>query len=411
MTEFSLLIKPASADCNLNCEYCFYLEKCGLYPERRRHRMPDEVLERLVRSYMETSQSVYSFGWQGGEPTLMGTEFFEKVVQFQKAYGKSGASVGNGVQTNATLIDDRMARLFREYRFLVGCSLDGPSDIHNQYRKNRAGQGSHDHVLSGISILKRNQVEFNTLVLVSQSNVNQANTVYRYLVDQGLYFHQYIPCVEFDEKGNLMPFAITGEEWGNFLCEIYAQWYPEDTHTVSIRHFDSILTKIVDGVDNVCTMGCNCCKYFVVEYNGDIYPCDFFVEERLKLGNIMESSWEELLRSPIYRKFGSQKANWNKVCDSCEWLPLCNGDCLKHRIFADHPPHHLSHLCEGWKLFFEQTRNGFRKLAGDVNQMRRDEAQQTGANHPAAAVKQGRIGRNEPCPCGSGLKYKKCCGR
>jgi serine-type anaerobic sulfatase-maturating enzyme len=411
MNDFSLLIKPASADCNLNCEYCFYLKKCELYPERQRHRMSDDVLERLIQSYMETSQPVYSFGWQGGEPTLMGTEFFEKVVSLQKKYGKSGSNVGNGLQTNATLIDDRMAQLFGEYHFLLGCSLDGPPHIHDLYRRNLVGSPSYDMVLKGINALKRNKVEFNVLVLVSQANVKHAKEVYDFLVGQGYYFHQYIPCVEFDEKGNLLPFAITGEEWGDFLCDIYDQWYPKDTHTVSIRHFDSILTKLVDHTDNVCTMGRNCCQYFVVEHNGDIYPCDFFVEDPLKLGNIMEMSWEELSHSPVYREFGNQKSQWNKMCEQCEWLTLCNGDCLKHRVYGGHQPHHLSYLCSGWKVFFNHTQNGFDNLAGEITQKRRDEEQQAIANRADVTTNQGRVGRNAPCPCGSGLKYKKCCGK
>jgi uncharacterized protein len=416
MRPFTLLVKPASADCNLRCEYCFYLDKCHLYPETTRHRMSDDVLEQMVKSYMATSQPMYSIGWQGGEPTLMGVDFFSKVVEFQKTYGRSGARVGNGLQTNATLINDKMAELFCKYQFLVGCSLDGPATLHDRYRHTIGGKPSHADVMQGIETLKRHDVEFNILTLVSQANVAHAREVYRYLLDQGFLFHQYIPCVEFDEQGELLPFAITGEEWGDFLCELFDTWYAKDTLTVSIRHFDSILVKMVDDVANVCTLGHNCCQYFVVEYNGDVYPCDFFVEEPLKLGNVMQHSWQEMLDSATYHEFGAQKTQWNKVCETCDCLDLCAGDCLKHRIYDGNPPQHLSSLCAGWKRFLRYTRKRFEKLADKVRKQRLKEAQayrQAQLRHTRAQQAKAQfvaVGRNDPCPCGSGKKFKKCCG-
>lgn len=409
--DFSLLIKPASADCNLNCDYCFYLEKNLLYPETSRHRMSDEVLEQLIRSYMSTSQSIYSFGWQGGEPTLMGLEFFEKVVEFQKQYGHAGANVGNGLQTNATLIDERMSRHFSQYKFLMGCSLDGPPDVHNHYRKTIDLRGSYKQVIQGIKQLKQHQVEFNILVLVSQANVRKAAEVYRFLVNKGFYHHQYIPCVEFDDQGILEPFAITGAEWGNFLCEIYDIWSPKDIYRVSIRQFDSILAKKVDGVSNVCTMGDNCCQYFVVEHNGDVYPCDFFVREPLKLGNVMDTTWEEMAQSPLYQQFGKQKKRWNTRCQACDFLSLCQGDCLKHRLTAGQGPDQLSYLCEGWQTFFNHTARGFELLTGDVKKQRNQNTARQPVPLKSKSHQPARIGRNKPCPCGSGLKYKKCCGK
>ena len=423
MRPFTLLVKPASADCNLRCEYCFYLEKCHLYPETSRHRMSDDVLEQMIKSYMATRQPTYSIGWQGGEPTLMGLEFFQKTVEFQKKYGHPGASVGNGLQTNATLIDDEMAAFFHEYNFLLGCSLDGPAKLHDRYRLTAGGKATQADVLQGLEILERHKVEFNILILVSQANVAHAREVYRYLVKQGHLFHQYIPCVEFDEEGQLLPFAISGEEWGDFLCELFDEWYAKDTRKVSIRHFDSILLKMIDGVANVCTLGENCCQYFVVEYNGDVYPCDFFVEKPLKLGNVMENSWEEMLQSPVYAEFGAQKSQWNTVCESCDCLDLCSGDCLKHRVYAGNPPQHLSKLCAGWKRFLRYTRGRFERLADRVRKQRMREArayqqaqmqqaqmQMQNKTQTPNKVQFASVGRNDPCPCGSGKKFKKCCG-
>ena len=408
MRPFSLLVKPASADCNLNCEYCFYLEKCSLFPESRRHRMSDAVLERMVRTYLATAQPVYSFGWQGGEPTLMGQAFFERVVALQQQHGRAGASVSNGLQTNGTLLDPAFTDFLARYRFLVGCSLDGPPAIHDRYRHSRGGRGSHAAVMRGIRNMRASGVEFNILVLVSQANVRRAREVYRYLVDQDFLYHQYIPCVEFNPAGDRMPFAISGPEWGEFLCELFDAWAADDTRRVSIRHFDSVLSKIVDAQDTVCCMSENCCQYFVVEHNGNVYPCDFFVEPHLKLGNVMTDEWESLQRSPVYAEFGRRKCRWHPDCGDCEYLQLCNGDCIKHRNPAFHGPENLSVLCGGWKQFYAHTMDRFAALGQSI----RDERRRAAQTFELAGVSAGSgpVGRNDPCPCGSGRKYKRCCG-
>jgi len=366
MRPFSLLVKPASADCNLRCDYCFYLEKARLYPETKRHRMSDAVLERLIRSYLATEQGVHALAWQGGEPTLMGLEFFRRVTALQAKYRRPGGVVANTLQTNATLIDDEMAEHLARHRFLVGCSLDGPPDVHDRFRRSAAGGPSHADVMRGIRTLQRREVEFNILVLVSRANMDRAAEVYRYLVDQGFLFHQYIPCVEFDERGRPEPYTITGEAWGEFLCSLFDAWHARDTHTVSIRNFDAILNKLVDDQSTVCTMADDCRQYFVVEHNGDVYPCDFFVEPELKLGNIARDGWEALQDSEVYRAFGLQKRQRHPSCQTCAQLDLCFGDCLKHRMYARHPAHTRSWLCSGIKRFLEEKRGRFASLAGEV---------------------------------------------
>lgn len=409
LKPFTLLIKPASADCNLRCDYCFYLDKCRLYPETTVHRMTDEVLEKLIRGYMATEQPVYAFGWQGGEPTLMGVDFFRQVTRFQEACGRPGSRVGNGLQTNATLITEELAEHFSLYRFLLGCSLDGPADIHDQYRRAIGGKPTQAKVLEGLETLKRHHVEFNILTLVSQSNVHRPLDVYRYLVDQGFLFHQYIPCVEFDEQGTVLPFSIDGPEWGTFLCKIFDEWYDRDRYRVSIRYFDGILSRMVDRTATVCHLDSNCCQYFVIEHNGDVYPCDFFVEPSLKLGNVMDTSWPEMIESKTYKQFGSQKARWNRACRTCDCLDLCRGDCLKHRLYNGHSPLNLSYLCAGWKHFIRHTRDRFEVLAEEIRERRRAEGRLTnGLKRPSE--KKLKVGRNDPCPCGSGRKFKKCCG-
>jgi uncharacterized protein len=369
--------------------------------------MSDRVLERMISSYMATDQPAYYFGWQGGEPTLMGVEFFRKVTEFQQRYGRRGAVVSNGLQTNATLIDDEMAAHFSKYRFLVGVSIDGPGEIHDRYRVNTVGRGSHGDVLKGVDCLKRHNVEFNALVLVSSANLNRAKEVYHYLRNLGIYYHQYIPCVEFDNNGKPLIFTVSARQWGGFLCEVFDEWMKGDTRRVSIRWFDSIISYLVDATYTVCQMGKNCCQYFLVEHNGDIYPCDFFVRPELKLGNICDASWGELLQSRIYVDFGAQKAQWHEECDSCHDLPYCSGGCLKHRLF--HGTRHsrqLSWLCHGYKQFLQHALPELENLADTVKKERSKARMGAGPRDSSA-----KIGRNEPCPCGSGLKYKRCCGR
>lgn len=407
MKPFSLLIKPAAADCNLRCEYCFYLDKCRLYPESPRHRMSDAVLERMITSYMATGQPQYTFGWQGGEPTLMGVDFFRRVTELQQKHGRPGAVVGNGLQTNATLVDDALAAHLAEYKFLLGVSMDGPAEVHDRYRLTVAGAGSHGAVWQGIRALQRHQVEFNILTLVSQSNVLRPAETYEYLVSNGFLFHQYIPCVEFDAAGGCLPFAISGPQWGDFLCGIFDAWYARDRRRVSVRQFDAILERLVLDRAAMCTMGTDCCQYLVVEWNGDVYPCDFFVVPELRLGNVMTHSWEQLLASPVYHAFGRRKREWSGACAACPHLDLCAGDCQKHRFAGGCDPRKLSHLCDGWRQFYGHARAKFAGLAAELRAAR--QAAVPPPPRPAAPAK--APGRNDPCLCGSGRKFKLCHGR
>jgi len=409
---FSLLIKPASADCNLRCTYCFYLEKAALYPEMKTHRMSEATLKKLIASYMRTDQSQYSFGWQGGEPTLMGVDFFKSVTQLQQKFGKTGDLVANGLQTNGILIDDAFAEHLAEYRFLVGVSLDGPPEIHNRYRVTRSGHNTHDRVLKGIHFLKKHGVAFNILVLVNAASVDCPQRVYDFLVDHDFHFHQYIPCVEWDKDGHLTPFSITGRAWGEFLCGIFDRWVQRHhEQIVSIRHFDSIMAYLVQGTKNVCIMGSACDSYFLVEHNGDVYPCDFFVAPERKIGNIHTHDFRSLQESKAYTGFGQGKSQYDTACRECRFVDLCQGDCPKHRYFHGHANTALSWLCEGWQIFYQHTLDRFMAMAEALKK------EQAGTNRPGAFVKppdmekSSKTGRNAPCPCGSGKKYKRCCGR
>ena len=372
--------------------------------------MSKEVAEQMVSTFLATDQPQYSIGWQGGEPTLMGLEFFEFITDLQKKYGHGGKAVSNGLQTNGTMIDENWARHCAKFKFLCGISLDGPEVIHNASRINTLGHGSHADVMRGIKSLRDNKAEFNILTLVNRMNVGDPAAIYRYMVDNDFLFQQYIECVEFDDSGTLMPYAITGEEWGEFLCGVFDEWKKTDVRRVSIRLFDSILTKMVDGVANVCAMGTNCCQYLVVEHNGDVYPCDFFVEPDLRLGNVMDTSWEEMLDSPIYKEFGARKMNFNDACGDCDYYNFCAGDCPKNRPASVGGAAKLSHLCKGWKVFYPHVLPYFKELAAEIRQDRAMAQAQMRSPAGPAPVPQGKVGRNDPCPCGSGRKYKKCCG-
>ena len=402
MKPFSLLIKPASADCNLRCEYCFYIDH--LEPQNTNPRMSDQTLEIMIKTYMSTDQNKqYAFGWQGGEPTLMGMEFFKKVVEFQLKYAPPGSSISNGIQTNATMITEEVAKFFGEYKFLIGVSLDGPEYLHDYYRKTIGQKPTHAIVMRGIERLKQHRVEFNILTLINDQTVKKAKEIYHYHCDNGFFFHQYIPCVEFDTDGNLRPFSITGKEWGIFLSDLFDEWIKEDVKKVSVRLFDSIIEYLVHGRYNICYMGESCVQYFVVEYDGSVYPCDFFVRKDLLLGNVKTDSWEDLFKSKKYQDFGGQKANWNKECELCPYLSLCHGDCQKFRYGAQKTAKRLSNLCQGWKIFYTKTLPRFKIIADNFKKENK-------LSEPYS-FKFPKFGRNELCPCGSGKKFKSCCDK
>lgn len=404
MKPFSLLIKPTSADCNLRCPYCFYLPRRALYPHTTVHRMSHETLERLIASYLATDQPQYVFGWQGGEPALMGVEFYREVTRLQQKHGRPGSIVANSLQTNATLLDDTFAAHLATYRFLVGVSLDGPAEMHDRYRRYPDGRGSHAQVMQALACLRRHGVEHNVLTLVTSANVERPREVFHYLLEQGLAYQQYIPCVEFDAQGRPLPWTITGPQWGHFLCQVFDEWLRVRAR-VSVRLFDALLAVLLGELPPLCHLGTDCRSYLVVEYNGDVYPCDFFVNPELLLGNIRTDSWASLRRSERYASFGKQKAAWAEECEGCEYVRFCAGDCLKHRWRHDRNPRRVSWLCAGWRQFYTHALPTLQHLVNSLRQERQVQPSVCveGATLPGVA-------RNAPCPCGSGRKFKKCCG-
>ena len=307
----SLLIKPASADCNLHCSYCFYHERpSDPYGGGPVHRMSDAVLDALISQAMRLDRTRAVFGWQGGEPTLCGLGFFERVVALQQQYGYPGQSVSNGLQTNGLLLDDDWARFLRRYSFLVGISLDGPEQYHDRYRVHVSGAGSHVRVMESIARMERQGVAYNILSVVNRETALHGAEIYDYLVGQGFQYLQFIPCVETDpQSGEVAEFSVRPEQYGDFLCEVFDRWYNGGHPEVSVRDFDSILARYLGQDASVCCYQERCGSYLVVEYNGDLYPCDFFVREDMRLGNLDRITLEQAFVSSALAEFADHKAD------------------------------------------------------------------------------------------------------
>jgi uncharacterized protein len=357
----SLLIKPASAVCNLDCEYCFYLDReADPYSALPGRRMSLETLERLVDTYLFYSYPGSVFAFQGGEPTLAGLPFFEKLIAYQQQHGRGGQSVANALQTNAVLIDKNWCDLFRSYNWLLGVSLDGPEEINDVYRFNKERRGTWKRVMQSVELLQANKVEFNILCVLSTANVEKPKELYRFYRKLGIDNIQFIPLAEFDGNGNRLPFTITAEQYGRFLCEIFDLWWP-DRRKVRIRFFDNLAEALAGQKPGTCTMHQTCDSYVVVEYNGDIYPCDFFVESPWKLGNINVDSWGEIARRTRRYSFASKKTIAHPECQACEYQSVCHGGCPKFR----HGPHRrfedLDYFCAAYKMIFAKATGPLRK--------------------------------------------------
>jgi uncharacterized protein len=351
----SLLIKPASAVCNLDCAYCFYLDRAAdPYKALPARRMAPDTLERLVDTYLFYSFPNSVFAFQGGEPTLAGLPFFEKLVSLEKQYGRNGQTVSNALQTNAVLLDKNWCDLFRSYNWLLGVSLDGPEELNDAYRYNKDGRGTWKRVVQSVELLQANKVEFNILCVLSQANVHRPKDLYRFYRGLGIDHIQFIPLAEFDEQGNPMPFTISAEQYGRFLCEVFDLWWP-DRRKVRIRFFDNIAEALAGQKPGNCTMHETCDSYVVVEYNGDVYPCDFFVESSWKLGNIVLDSWPEIARRSRRYNFASKKTLAHRECQVCEYQAICHGGCPKLRHARHGRFEDLDYFCEAYKMIYARS--------------------------------------------------------
>lgn len=363
----NILIKPSGPDCNLNCTYCFYLEKADFFNQTKVHRMSDHVLEEMIRQLMQQSGPEVSMTWQGGEPTLMGLDFYKKAVAFQQQYG-NGKTVGNGFQTNGVLINEAWADFLAQYQFLVGLSLDGPRHIHDKYRRDNGGNGTWKKVDKAAKLLLSKGVATNAMVCLNDYSVNYPEEIYNYHKNLGLSFMQFIPIVETDKNDptKAAPFSITAEQYGEFLCRMFDLWqkdFQQGMPTTSVRHFESVFHRYVGLPAPECTMMRECGVYLVVEHDGSCYCCDFFVEEDKYLGNITQGqTLLAMLNSGRQHRFGQAKADLNDTCKACPWLPYCYGGCPKDRIKDPRDNNHCR-WCKSYLMFFEHADARMKQLA------------------------------------------------
>jgi uncharacterized protein len=381
-----VVAKPIGPACNLNCDYCFYLEKQALFAADKQYRMSDKVLSAFITKYI-TSQptSVVEFVWQGGEATLLGIDFFRRVVDLQKPFLKR-KTITNSLQTNGTILTAEWCQFLKKNNFMVGISLDGPKEIHDRYRRDRKGNGTFDQVVRGLRLLQEHQVEYNALACVARDTAKQPLDVYRFLKDIGVEFIQFTPVVERlsdmnsppsglrlagpaaldkkDQQGGVTPWSVIPEEYGDFLIAVYEEWVRHDVGTVFVMNFEWVLNAWIGNPSPVCVHARQCGHAVVIEHNGDVFACDHCVYPQYKLGNIMNDTLPEMVAKSLRSGFGVAKETaLPRWCRDCEVLPACQGGCPKHRFetsYYDEPG--LQYLCPGYKKFFLHIRKYLRAM-------------------------------------------------
>jgi uncharacterized protein len=421
VAAFHMMLKPRGAICNLDCSYCYYLSKELLYPGSR-FRMASDLLENYTRQYIEAQHvPEVTFAWQGGEPTLMGLDFFRLAVQFQEKYQRPGMHIQNTLQTNGTMLDDEWCSFFREHHFLIGLSLDGPGAMHDAYRVDKGGKPTFDRVMEGVALLKKHGVEFNILTTLHAANVDHPLEVYHFLRDEvGTQFIQFIPIVEMEKETSLQGVdrvtsrSVTGRQYGDFLIAVFDEWVRHDVGHVYVQIFDVALAAWVGAPKGFCIFEETCGTALAMEHNGDVYSCDHFVEPNYKLGNLKQRPLLAMVNSQQQYQFGQAKRDsLPRYCRECPVRFVCNGGCPKDRIlYTPGGEPGLNYLCEGYKAFFTHIDQPMRRMAVELR------AERSPANimYFLAQEEQelqrrfAHAGRNDPCPCGSGRKFKKCHG-
>jgi uncharacterized protein len=423
---FWVMAKPIGPRCNLDCTYCYYLKKTELYPGESKFRMSPDVLEIFIRDYIANQARAglreIQFVWQGGEPTMLGLDYFRAIIALQRRYCPPDRTIGNALQTNGTLLDEEWARFFHEERFLVGLSLDGPPRLHDRYRRDRRDQPSSSRVLSALKLLRRYKVETNVLCAVNAQNADFPLEVYRYLRGIGVQFLQFIPVVErIGRQGELAAppapndagldvatWSVKPAQYGRFLCRVFDEWVRRDVGRVFVQFFDLQLGIWAGRPASLCVFAETCGSGLALEHNGDLYACDHYVYPEYRLGNLTQSPIGTLASLPRQRQFGlDKKTRLPATCKRCQWRFACHGGCPKHRFLPtqESDPERLNYFCESNRMFFAHAAPYLETM---VRLLRQGE--------PAARImgmlaRQGsRARRNAPCPCGSGRKFKHCCG-
>ncbi len=366
---FNIITKPIGAICNLDCEYCYYLDKEDLYPDTRSFKMSDEVLETFIRQYIYSQPADAAevvFVWQGGEPTLMGLDFFRRALSLQKKYARPGMKISNSFQTNGTRLNDDWARFFSDNEFLVGISIDGPEELHDEFRPDKRGYGSFHQVMKGLEYLKKHEVMFNTLSCVQSDNSSYPVKVYRFLKKIGSTHMQFIPIVEPMSDGTVSYRTVNPKKYGTFLCGVFDEWLrQDDIGQIYVQDFDVTLSIIAGYPSPICIHGQTCGHAMAIEHNGDLYCCDHFVFPEYKLGNVMEQQMKTLHQSSRQQDFGNEKkTKLPAQCRKCNFVSVCTGGCPKDRISVTQEGEPgLNYLCQGYKTFYAHSFPVFKKMA------------------------------------------------
>ncbi|HEY3414788.1 MAG TPA: anaerobic sulfatase maturase [Armatimonadota bacterium] len=408
---FNVMAKPAGASCNLDCRYCFYVPKVALYPGSRA-RMTDDTLTLYVRQMMETHPGPeVPFVWQGGEPTLLGLPFYQRAIEIQRELAPPGKNASNSLQTNGTLLDDDWCAFLKQNRFLVGVSLDGPRELHDAYRVDRLGHGTFESVMRGIRLLQKHSVDFNILCTVHAANGDFPLDVYRFFRDGvGADWVQFIPIVERDADGSVTERSVGPGQFGRFLTGVFDEWVRRDVGCVFIQEFEVALGAWAGRPPGICVHAPTCGANVAMEHNGDVYACDHFVDREHLLGNIRETRLDDLVGLPVQQRFGvAKQATLPNACKRCGVLFACQGGCPKDR-FSVSPcgDTGLNYLCTGYKAFFEHVDHPMELMADML--LKGTPAERVMMLLAAEPGPYSAVGRNDPCPCGSGRKFKRCHG-
>jgi uncharacterized protein len=412
-SPFQVFAKPVGAICNLDCHYCYYLKKQGLYPRSESFRMSGGLLEEYVVQHIEAANGrVIRFLWHGGEPTILGLDYFREVVRLQRRHCPPGRSIVNGIQTNGTLLDEAWCRFLAEEGFIVGLSLDGPQPLHDRYRVSKGEKPTHKHVMRAYRLLRRHRVPSDLLCVVHAENVRHPTRVYRFFKEIKAEHLGLLPVVEPDPdaEGGVTPETVPAEEFGEFLCTIFDEWVRQDIGRITVQLFEEAVRAAGGQEPRLCLFRRTCGDVPVVEHNGDFFSCDHFVDAEHRVGNIRETPLVDLLRSPAHRAFGRTKRDTLPAyCRACDVQPMCNGGCPKQRLLQTPDGEAgLNHLCAGFKQFFAHSRPWAERLAA-LQRARQPGERLMQAVRAADARAVPKAGRNDPCPCGSGRKFKRCC--
>ena len=355
--EFQVFAKPIGSICNLDCHYCYYLKKEHLYPEGESFRMPNDTLEEYIIQHINASpETVIRFSWHGGEPTILGLNYFRRIVALQRKHHPPDRSIVNGIQTNGTLLDEDWCRFLAREGFTVGLSLDGPPEMHDLYRVTKDQKPTHEQTMRGYELLQKHGVYTDILCVVNAHNVQFPLQVYRFFRQNNAQYITFLPMVEpqQDTRGGVSPISVPAEAWGAFLCAIFDEWRDQDIGRVKVQIFEEAARTAFNQEHSLCIFRPTCGDIPVIEHNGDFYSCDHFVDVEHRLGNIKETPLVELLESPAQRAFGRAKLETlPRYCLECGVRAMCNGECPKNRFLEtpDGEPG-LNYLCAGYRRFF-----------------------------------------------------------